>query len=113
MVLLWKMSVMGWVAETPPVMTLLVMIPGQRVGNGGTCGATTRNGEQPRTSPPPLSTRTPPDTSSVGAQVPASRNPLAAMVRPPRTLTGPPAVLQFVITSVPPGPIAGPVTAPR
>src|ERR1700746_3316288 len=94
-------------------MTLLVVIPGQSDGNGGVGGATTRNGEQPKTSPPPLPTAMPPETLTVGAQEPASRNPLGAMVRPPSTLTGLLAALQLVTTSVPPGPIAGPVTAPR
>src|SRR6516165_4391860 len=94
-------------------MTLLVVIPGQSEGNGGAGGATTRNGEQPRMSPPPLPTATPPETLTVGAQEPASRKPLGAMVTPPSTLTGPLAALQFVMTSVPPGPIVGPVTDPR
>src|ERR1700747_243925 len=94
-------------------MTLLVVIPGQSDGNGGVGGATTRNGEQPKTSPPPLPTAMPPETLTLGEQEPASRNPLGAMVRPPSTLTGPLAALQLVTTSVPPGPIAGPVTAPR
>src|SRR6516165_707225 len=93
-------------------MTLLVVIPGQSEGNGGAGGATTRNGEQPRMSPPPLPTATPPETLTVGAQEPASRKPLGAMVRPPSTLTGPPRALQFLMTPVS-GPILGPVTAPR